>query len=89
MFELLGSSLCLEGYWEEFKRAYLFFYAKEQGPWRSVVQKSVERFLECGILRHGFARIHCPGCKHVDAPARIGYVMRCQRRGGGWQTLTT
>ena len=55
---------CLEAYWGEFKESYPYFYEKEHGPWRSVVERSVERFLECGILRHGFARIHCPSCEH-------------------------
>ncbi len=25
-----------------------------------MVEKTVERFLDCGIFRHGFARIRCP-----------------------------
>jgi hypothetical protein len=28
----------------------------------SYVQREVERYLECGILAHGFARVHCAGC---------------------------
>jgi hypothetical protein len=53
---------CLEHYWEEFKRAYTTLYEKDYGPLRPVVEKTVERFLECGILRHGFARIRCGSC---------------------------
>jgi hypothetical protein len=53
---------CLEHYWEEFQQAYTLFYEKDYGPLRPVVEKTVERFLECGILRHGFARIRCGNC---------------------------
>ena len=53
---------CLEHYWEEFKQAYTPLYEKDYGPLRPVVEKTVERFLECGILRHGFARIRCGSC---------------------------
>ena len=54
---------CLEDYWEEFRQAYSPFYEKDYGPLRPVVEKTVERFLECGILRHGFARIRCGNCR--------------------------
>ena len=55
---------CLEGYWDEFKQAYEYFYEKDYGPLRPVVQKTVGRFLECGIFRNGFARIRCPDYRH-------------------------
>lgn len=55
---------CLEGYWDEFKPAYEYFYEKDYGPLRPVVEKTVDRFLECGIFRHGFARVRCGGCHH-------------------------
>ena len=37
---------CLEDYWEEFQEAYPYFYEREYGPWRPVVEKTVERFLQ-------------------------------------------
>ncbi len=54
---------CLEDYWEEFQEAYPYFYEKDYGPWRPVVEQTVERFLQCGILRHGFARLRCSDCR--------------------------
>ena len=32
-------------------------FAREYGPWRPVVAQVADRFLACGILEHGFARI--------------------------------
>ena len=34
------------------------------GPWRAVVPAVVDRFLACGILEHGFARVRCDACAH-------------------------
>ncbi|MFQ5741623.1 MAG: transposase [Acidobacteriota bacterium] len=53
---------CLEDYWPEFKQSYPYFYEADYGPLRPVVEKTVERFLACGIYRHGFARVRCGRC---------------------------
>lgn len=39
-------------------------FAHRWGPWRRVVPDVVEKFLACGILEHGFARVRCGGCRH-------------------------
>lgn len=56
--------LPLGDYWEEFKQSYPYFYEAQYGPWRPVVEKTVHRFLECGLLRHGFAQLKCGRCSH-------------------------
>ncbi len=33
--------------------------AREDGPWRPVVAQVADKFLTCGVLEHGFARIRC------------------------------
>lgn len=53
---------CLEDYREEFKESYAYFYEKDYGRWRPVVEKTVQRFLDCGIFRQGFARVRCGSC---------------------------
>ncbi len=37
-------------------------FAREYGPWRPVVGQVADKFLACGILEHGFARIRCDDC---------------------------
>ena len=32
-------------------------FAREYGPWRPVVGQVADKFLACGVLEHGFARI--------------------------------
>ena len=39
-------------------------FAREYGPWRPVVAQVAEKFLACGVLEHGFARIRCDACAH-------------------------
>ncbi len=34
------------------------------GYWRPVIAEVVEKYLACGILKHGFARVRCGACKH-------------------------
>ena len=31
--------------------------------------REVEAFLRCGVLAHGFARVHCDDCGHDDVVA--------------------
>jgi hypothetical protein len=54
-------------YEDEFERRY--------GPLRSVVKRAVSRFLECGILEYGFARVVCKNCRSEFA---VGFS--CRRR---------
>ena len=39
-------------------------FAREYGPWRPVVAQVTGKFVACGILEHGFARIRCDDCAH-------------------------
>jgi len=39
-------------------------FAREPGPWRSVVAQVADKFLACGVLDHGFARIRCDNYAH-------------------------
>lgn len=48
---------CWEDYWEEFKESYAYFYEKDYGPWRAVVEKTVRALPGLWDLSPGF----CPG----------------------------
>jgi Putative transposase/Transposase zinc-binding domain len=39
-------------------------FAQEYGPWRPVMGEVADKFLACGVLEHGFARIRCDDCAH-------------------------
>jgi len=52
----------VEDYWEEYVRVYDEVFAKEYGPWRPHVEDVLKRYLACGDLREGFARVRCGDC---------------------------
>jgi len=39
-------------------------FAPAYGAWRAVVREVADKFLACGILDHGFARVRCDECAH-------------------------
>ena len=53
----------VRGYFDEFERVYPERYQKTYGYWRPVMRASIEKFLKCGDLKEGFARVRCSDCK--------------------------
>jgi len=49
-------------YFDEFERVYPGRYQKAYGYWRPVVRSSIDKFMKCGDLKEGFARVRCPDC---------------------------
>ncbi len=49
-------------YFDRFLTEYEQFFEKEYGFLRPVIKEVVERYLDCGNPRCGFARIRCPAC---------------------------
>ncbi len=47
-----------------FHAAYEERFAETYGDWRPVVREVADKFLECGVLDHGFARVRCGACTH-------------------------
>jgi len=37
-------------------------YQEKYGFFRAIIELTVGKYLQCGILKHGFARIRCPKC---------------------------
>ena len=49
-------------YFDEFEKVYAERYQKGYGYWRPVVRTSIDKFVKCGDLKEGFARVRCPDC---------------------------
>jgi hypothetical protein len=47
---------------DEFKKTYPERYLERYGYWRPVIRSSIDKFLKCGDLKEGFARVRCPDC---------------------------
>src|SRR3990172_5281232 len=52
----------VEDHGERLKNVYSDRYEHQFGYYRSITEKVFFKYLDCGILRHGFARIHCDHC---------------------------
>lgn len=51
-------------HFEEFERVYPEKYADTYGYFRPVIGDVVRKYLVCGDLREGFARVRCDECGH-------------------------
>ena len=51
-------------------------FQHQYGCVRDEVVKTFDEYLNCGILAHGAARVHCDGCKHS-----LLIAFSCKRRG--------
>lgn len=50
---------CVQDHFEEFEQIYDDRFAKQYGFFRSYVKRVIYRYLDCGILHNGFARVRC------------------------------
>ena len=53
----------VERFYPEFEAVYEERYQERYGFWRPIIGTVVRKFLECGDLKHGFARVRCPRCR--------------------------
>jgi hypothetical protein len=55
---------CVEDHLEEFERVYDERFTVKYGFLRAYVKRVIYRYLDCGILHNGFARVRCKDCGH-------------------------
>ena len=55
---------CVEDHLETFVQVYEERFERRYGFWRPYLRKVIDRYLECGDLHHGFARVKCRDCQH-------------------------
>ncbi|MDO8957907.1 MAG: transposase zinc-binding domain-containing protein [Deltaproteobacteria bacterium] len=55
---------CVEDHFETFVQVYEERFERPYGFWRPYLQKVIDRYLDCGDLHHGFARVKCRDCHH-------------------------
>jgi ribosomal protein S27E len=54
----------LADYFDQFEQSYEVCYTKAYGFFRPVISRVVRKYLDCGDLHQGFARVRCPDCHH-------------------------
>ena len=52
----------VDQYFDEFEQVYTQRYEKQYGFWRFIIRSSIDKFLKCGDLKEGFARVKCKKC---------------------------
>ena len=55
---------CVEDHFETLEQVYDERFAKQYGFFRPYVRQVIYRYLDCGILHNGFARVRCGDCGH-------------------------
>ena len=55
---------CAQRHQATFVDRYPETYEPRYGPLRPVVEDVMEKFIHCGTLERGFARIRCDDCQH-------------------------
>ena len=66
---------CIEDNLETFEHVYDERFSRQYGFFRPFVKGVIYRYLDCGDLHSGFARIRCPDCGHEQLLA-----FSCKRR---------
>ena len=55
---------CARRHYDEFEKVYPDKYQPRLGSLRPIIPDVVHKFLECGDLQRGFARVRCDHCQH-------------------------
>lgn len=66
---------CVEDYFEELERVHEERYQSRFGYLRTEIRSTIFRYLDCGCLQNGFARVKCNDCGHEYLVA-----FSCKRR---------
>ena len=55
---------CVEDHFETLEQVHDEQFARQYGFFRPYVRRVIYRYLDCGILHNGFARVKCSDCGH-------------------------
>jgi len=55
---------CIEDHFETLEQVYEDRFERQYGFFRPYVKQVICRYLDCGILHNGFARVRCEDCGH-------------------------
>jgi hypothetical protein len=52
----------VEDNFDRFEQIYDQVYEQEYGFWRPIIREVIDKYINCGDLHSGFARVRCPAC---------------------------
>jgi len=53
----------IEDHFDKFCREYEQRYEYRDGALRPIVQETIDKYLNCGLLENGFCRVYCDNCR--------------------------
>lgn len=59
---------CVEDNFESFEQVYDELFSTKYGFFRPYTKEVIYRYLDCGDLHHGFARVKCPDYPDSQIP---------------------
>ena len=62
---------CVEDHFETFEQVYDERFSRQYGFFRPYTKEVIYRYLDCGDLHHGFARVKCPDCGVGNGRSRL------------------
>jgi len=65
----------LADHFDRLEREHEERFERTHGPLRPAARRAAARFLDCGLLEHGFARVRCEACR-----AEFLVAFRCKGR---------
>jgi Transposase zinc-binding domain len=78
----------VQRFYPQFEAVYEERYQERYGFWRPIIGTVVRKFLECGDLKQGFARVRCPKCREEFScltPAGCAVSVPPATRNGRWR----
>ncbi len=63
-------------HFDDFEKVYPQRYEMRFGFWRPIIREAINKFLECGDLKYGFARVRCSKCEK-----EFFVAFSCKQRG--------
>jgi len=71
----------VEDYFEKLIEEYDEHFSRDYGFWQPYIEKVIYRYLDCGDLNHGFARVKCKDCGHtLKGTSEYLLAFSCKRR---------
>ena len=85
----LNYSQCVKYHFDDFEQVYEERFERAYGFYRPYLRSVIYRYLNCNILRNGFARVRCAECSmHISShfPASTDNSTSHDTRSGLWNS---
>jgi len=61
-FAVISYQSLVRDHFNVFEQVYAGRFQRQYGFWRMVIRTAMVKFVKCGDMKEGFARVRCPDC---------------------------